>query len=106
MNVTSIKTTGTGARQQVSPMVVVLLMIALIAFVTWRAWSAFAGPRAGKLPPPPTQDINFIQQKAKECQGDFTRLSPEDQKKVQKITMGFGQALMASTYRKLSTSSP
>ena len=106
MNVTSIKTAETGARQQVSPVVVALLAIVLIAFIVWRAWSAFAGPPTGKLPPPPTQDINFIQQKAKECQGDFTKLSPEDQAKVQKITMGFGQASMASTYRKLSKSSP
>src|SRR5689334_9759162 len=106
MNVTSIKTTESGGRQQVSPVVVALLALALIAFVVWRAWSAFAGPPTGKLPPPPTQDINFLQQKAKDCQGDFNKLSPEDQAKVQKISMGFGQAAMASTYRKLTKTAP
>jgi len=87
-------------KQSVSPVVVVLAVLALVLFVAWRAWVAFAPPRMGKLPPPPTQDIQFINQKAREVQGDFSRLSPEDQMRVQQITQGFGPAAIASAWRK------
>jgi hypothetical protein len=84
----------------------VIAVAALIAFLAWRGWVAFAGPPTGKLPPPPTQDINFLYQKARECKGDFSKLSPDDQAKVQQISRGFGPAAMASDWRELSKKSP
>lgn len=39
-----------------------------------------------------TQD--FLTQKAKESGGDFSKLSPEDQKKVQERTQGHGPAVI------------
>jgi len=98
----SVRTGKAASRQQPSPVVVAIVVVALVAFIAWRGWVAFAGPRAGKLPPPPTQEINFINAKAKECLGDFSKLSPADQAKVQQITHGFGQASMVSTWRELS----
>ncbi|HZP83478.1 MAG TPA: hypothetical protein VFB21_17670 [Chthonomonadaceae bacterium] len=102
MSLSSGKTTRNAPKPQVSPVVVAALVIALLAFVIWRGVAAFSGPKAGPLPPPPTQDIAFLQQKAKECQGDFAKLSPADQTKVQQLTHGFGAAAMASNYRQLS----
>lgn len=96
---------GTPARKatekrHVPPIVVVIAVVALLLFVGWRAWVAFAPPRVGKLPPPPTQEIEFINQKAREVQGDFSRLSPEDQVKIQQMTHGFGPAAIASAWRR------
>ncbi|HZT42255.1 MAG TPA: hypothetical protein VFA07_08695 [Chthonomonadaceae bacterium] len=88
-------------KQQVPPAVIVIAVVVLLAFVVWRGWAAFTMPQ-GKLPPPPTQDINFLEQKARECQGDFSKLSPADQQKVQQISHGFGPAAMASDWRKES----
>lgn len=87
-------------KQNVSPTVIILAVLALVLFIAWRAWVTFAPPHMGKLPPPPTQDIEFINQKAREAQGDFSRLSPEDQMRVQRITQGFGPAAIASAWRK------
>ncbi len=98
----SVSTGKTASRQQVPVFVVVIMVIALIGFVAWRGWAALAGPAAGKLPPPPVQEINFINGKAMECKGDFTKLNADDQAKVQSISRGFGPASMASTYRRLS----
>ncbi len=98
-----MKATGSkpsAPKQNVSPVVAILIVLALVLFVAWRAWVTFAPPRMGKLPPPPTQDIEFINQKAREVQGDFSRLSPEDQMRVQRITQGFGPAAIASAWRK------
>jgi hypothetical protein len=101
MNVSSSKLArDESPRQQVSPLVVALVAALLIAFIVWCGWSAFAGPPTGKLPPPPTEEINFLHQKATESQGDFTRLTPDDQTKIQKITHGFGIAAIASEWRK------
>ena len=88
-------------KQQVHPAVIVLAVVVLLAFVFWRAHAAFTIPQ-GKLPPPPTQDINFLMQKARECQGDFNKLSPADQEKVQKISHGWGVASMQSDWRRES----
>ncbi len=95
----SVRSSKPASGQKVSPVVVVLAAVALLAFLAWRAWVAFAPPHAWPLPPPPTQDINFINQKAQEAQGDFNKLSPEDQAKVQKISHGFGPASIASAWR-------
>lgn len=88
------------AKQNVSPIIVVIAFLALALFVAWRAWVTFAPPRMGKLPPPPTRDIEYINQKAREVQGDFSKLSPEDQMRVQRITQGFGPAAIASSWRR------
>jgi hypothetical protein len=92
-------------RKQVSPVAAAIAGVALIAFVIWRGWVAFAPIPTGPLPPAPTQDINFLKQKAQECQGDFNKLSLEDQTKVQQIAHGYGPAAMASNWRHLSNKS-
>jgi hypothetical protein len=78
---------------------VIVAVIALIAFVAWRGWVAFAPISGHPLPPAPTQDINYVEQKAVECQGDFSKLSADDQAKVQQITHNYGPAMMASNWR-------
>lgn len=93
-------------KKQVSPIVVAIAVVALLLFVGWRAWVTFAPPRVGKLPPPPTQEIEFINQKAREVQGDFSRLKPEDQIKIQQITHGFGPAAIASAWRRQQQQAP
>lgn len=106
MNVSSNKSSQTKSKPQVSPILVAVVVIALLAFVIWRGMAAFSGPSASKLPPPPAQETSFIEQKAKDCQGDFKKLNREDQDKVQQISHGFGESAMASTYRQLSKTSP
>ena len=96
----SVRTNKSVAGKRISPAAVVVAVILLIAFVSWRAWVAFAPVAAGPLPPAPTQDINYLKQKAIECQGDFNKLSADDQAKVTQISHGFGPAAMASNWRK------
>ncbi len=98
----SVRPSQAVSKTQVSPKFVVVAVVVLVAFVAWVGIRAFSGPTAGPLPPPPTAEINLINQMARQCQGDFTKLSPEDQAKVQQITHGFGAASMASTWRHLS----
>lgn len=96
----SVHTGKPAARQKVSPVVIAIAVVLLAGFVAWRGWAAFAGPQAGPLPPPPTQDINYISQMARATQGDFNKLSPDDQAKVQKITHGWGQSALVGAWRK------
>lgn len=94
----SVRSNKSTSRQQIHPAVVVVAVVALVAFIIWIGMRSFAGPPQGNLPPPPTQDLNYIVQKAKECQGDFKKLSAADQAKVQKITQGWGESTMASKW--------
>lgn len=91
---------GSAGSQKVTPVIGIFLTLVLIAFVAWRGWVAFAPIQAGPLPPEPTAEINFIAQKAKDCQGDFTKLSADDQAKVNQISRGFGPANIAAAWRK------
>jgi hypothetical protein len=83
-----------------------IAVVAVVLFIAWRAWVAFAPIQAGPLPPPPTQDINFVMQKSVECQGDFGKLSAADQAKVQQITHGWGPSAIAADWRKSQSKQP
>src|SRR5207302_23463 len=96
----STRTKKQAASQGVHPIAVAIAVVALVAFVGWLGLRTFGGPPTRPLPPPPTADINFVKQKAHEVQGDFKKLSPEDQKKVQQITHGWGVSAIASDWRK------
>ncbi|HLV81891.1 MAG TPA: hypothetical protein VKT32_16505 [Chthonomonadaceae bacterium] len=97
----SVHSSKADSQKQVPPFVIAIAVALLVVFIAWRGWATFTMPQ-GKLPPPPTQDINFLMQKARECQGDFSKLSPADQAKVQQISHGFGPAAIASDWRKES----
>lgn len=97
----SVRSTNPTTKRSVPPGVIAIAVVLLVLFVGWRAYEAFAPIRSGPLPPPPTKDIEFIKQKAQEAQGDFAKLSPEDQQKVQQAAHGFGQAAIASAWNKL-----
>ena len=90
---------ASSANLQVSPILIGVVVIALVAFVIWRGVSAFSGPPTGKLPPPPAGQLTYLRQEAMQCQGDITKLDPADQTKIQQITHGFGEAAMQSQYR-------
>jgi hypothetical protein len=96
----SVRSKKSAADKRISPAAIVVAVVVLIVFVSWRAWVAFAPVAEGPLPPAPTQDINYLKQKAIDCQGDFNKLSAEDQAKVAQISHGFGPAAMASNWRK------
>lgn len=96
----SVQSSKNVSGQKVPPAVIAIAVIALVLFVAWRGWVALSGPPTGPLPPYPTNDINFVASKAKETQGDFSKLSADDQAKIQKITHGWGQSAIASSWRK------
>lgn len=96
----SVRASKPASGQKVSPVVIAIAVVLLLAFVSWRGYVALSGPQAGPLPPPPTKDINFISQKARESQGDFNKLSADDQAKVQQITHGWGLSAIAGAWRK------
>ncbi len=90
------------------PVATIIAIVAVVAFVAWRAWVAFT-PQIVMHPPAQAQqqrDVDFVAQKAREVQGDFTKLSPDDQTKVQQVTHGFGPAAIASTWKKQHSPGP
>ncbi len=99
----SARTNKATGKQAVPPAIVAIVVVLLVVFVAWRAYRAFAGP-AVMVHPPVTaqmqQDQAYVSQKAREARGDFARLSPADQAKVQQLTHGFGAPAIASAYRK------
>ncbi len=97
MSTQAKKQTG---KQGLGPVPIVVAVVVLVGFLVWYGMRVFGGPPTRPLPPPPTADIDFVKQKAHESQGDFKKLNPADQQKVQQITHGWGVSAIASDWRK------
>lgn len=89
----AIKASKPSSSQGVSPAVIAIVAVVLLAFVGWLAYANLAPhaePYVPKTTPEGAATNNWIEQKAKESKGDISKLSPEDQDKLQKITRGYG----------------
>jgi hypothetical protein len=69
-----------------SPAVIVVAFAALLGFIAWLAWNNLLKPPG----PPPfsAQEIrnhDILAALAKKCQGDLSKLSPEDQAVARKV---------------------
>ena len=51
----------------------------------------------------PNPNMDYLTAKAKECQGEFARLSPDDQQKVDQLSKGRGKMAMFLAWKSMQT---
>jgi hypothetical protein len=79
------------------PAVAAALVIVLVAFVGWLAWAnLFAPPKPAPMDAKGQANHEYIKQLAVKSGGDFSKLSPDEQQKLQKMTTGYGAMAMKS----------
>jgi hypothetical protein len=79
------------------PAVAAALVVVLLAFVGWLAWAnLFAPPKPAPMDAKGQANHEYIKQLAVKSGGDFSKLSPEEQQKLQKMTTGYGAMAMKS----------
>jgi hypothetical protein len=67
----------------------------LVGLAVWFGIRSFSAPTAA----PTAQSIaadNFVAEMAKKSGGDFSKLSPEEQQKLDKMSMGHGASMIRS----------
>jgi hypothetical protein len=86
----------------VTPAIMGVAVVVVVALVGWLAYTnLFSGPK-----PPPMNNTATEQQTtdtmaslAKKCQGDFSKLSPEDQATAKKMAGGMAAMAIAKLYQ-------
>lgn len=73
--------------------IVVIAVIALIVFMGWMGYRTF-GPE-----PRPVNDLTiahdkWMEQVARDSKGDFSKVKPEDQSRLQKESYGHGEQML------------
>jgi hypothetical protein len=75
--------------------VVAGLVIALLAFIGWLAYVyMLAPPKPAPMDAQGQANHDFIKQLAVKSGGDMSKLSPDEQAKLQKMTTGYGAMAM------------
>ena len=83
--------TGRSAKKNVSPAMIAVLAVVLLAFVGWLAYAnLFAPPKPAAMDAKAQANHDWIKQLAKQSGGDISKLSPEDTQKLQEMTKGYG----------------
>jgi hypothetical protein len=91
---------GPKGNANASPVAIAALVIALLAFIAWLAYVNLFKPPG----PPPwsaqdrANNATMIEL-AKKCQGDFGKLSPEDQAKARKMAGGYAGLAISKLYK-------
>ena len=86
-------TDGAKSKSTVSPPMVAAACIALLAVIIYLAVSSFS-PVHETLKIPKSETTRWIEQKAAESSGEYSRLSPQDQQKLQKLSHGRGETML------------
>ena len=91
---------GASESRNISPILIIVGLLILIAGA-WALSYQFT-PREGGVIVNKNPHNDWLTQKAKECQGDFQKLSPEDQKLANEYTEGRGSMTMAMAWGGIS----
>jgi hypothetical protein len=86
----------------VSPAIIGVAGVVVVGLVGWLAYvNLFAppGPPPMNTTPVEQQTTNTMQSLAKKCQGDFSKLSPEDQAAANKIAGGYAALAISKLYQ-------
>jgi hypothetical protein len=67
----------------------------LVAFAVWLGIRSFSGPSYAPTDKSVAAD-NFVAEMAKKSGGDFSKLSPEEQQKLNQMSMGHGSSMLKS----------
>ncbi len=91
------------SKNGVPPAVGVVIAVLLVLFISWVGYASLAphAPQEVKreaASPQLAENDAWLKQKATECQGDFDKLSPEDQKKAQEITRNMAPMALKGAY--------
>jgi len=70
-----------------------VVVVAVVALVVLVGWLAYANLLAPPKAPPLVKGTNytFVEQVAKQSGGDYSKVSAEDQAKLESMTMGHGK---------------
>lgn len=70
-----------------------VVVVAVLALVVLVGWLAYANLLAPPKAPPLVKGTNytFVEQVAKQSGGDYSKVSAEDQAKLESMTMGHGR---------------
>jgi hypothetical protein len=85
--------TSSGSFLQSKPTVVAIVVAAvvLVLFLGWLAYANFSGPKLHPIQPTQKTEADlYIEQLRKKSGGDWNKLTPEEQARVNQITRGFG----------------
>jgi hypothetical protein len=91
--------TGYGLKEEKRPVpliAVVLAAITLLALIGWLAYINFAPRTSAK---PKTANDEWVLTKARETKGEFQRLTPEDQRRLQSIAGRNAPIMLYQTYQ-------
>ncbi len=81
-------------KKGLSPAMIAALVIAAVLFVAYMAYANF-GPTTRKFAPEKQTADEFVRGLAKKSGGDFNKLTPEEQQKLNGMTMGHGAQSLA-----------
>ena len=92
------------SKNGVPPAVIVVVAVLLVLFIGWLGYANLAPhtppeEKHGFATPELAENDAWIKQKAVECQGDFNKLSAEDQKKAQEITRNMAPMALKGAYQ-------
>jgi uncharacterized membrane protein YukC len=91
---------GTGRAAGVPPVVAAALVVVLVAFIGWLAYAyMLAPPKPAPMDAKGQANHDFIKQLAVKSGGDMSKLSPEEQQKLQKMTTGYGAMAMKNVLK-------
>jgi len=88
-----------GESKQVPLWAIIAAAVALLGLMGWWGYKNF-GPQDPPLSSENVATQNVLDEMAKKCQGDFSKLSPEDQAAVRKSTGPYAPMVIATTYKK------
>jgi hypothetical protein len=77
---------------------IIIAVVVLVAFMSWWGYRSFNEgdkPKTARS----TEIDAMLTAEAQKCQGDFSKLPPEDQAKVNKVTGGWGFAAIKKMYK-------
>ncbi len=88
------------ASQQVTPAMIAAAVILLVIVISFYGYKTLRGyqPEAAPVSAEKKADSDWLVQKANESQGVMSKLSKDDQEKLQTITKGYGGMSLSQVY--------
>ena len=96
----STRNTQKASKPQVPPAVIAIVIVILVALVGFYGYKTLKGyePEVAPVSAAKKADSDWMVQKANESQGVMSKLSKDDQDKLQAMTKGFGGMALSQAY--------
>jgi|GEM_PF-5292949 len=88
--------------KEISPLYLGLIAVVVVAFVGFVGYKSLSGPT---YPPVPSMKDTYqtIDDMARKTQGDFSKLSPQEQSDLNSFAKGHGKEYLAKRYKIITT---